>query len=76
MMDKIRVKFIVIIMVLGLIILYILDPLNRQPESNGWISFFLIPIVILSEFNLNQKINLFLRIIAVGLYIYLLVQYF
>lgn len=75
-MKKQTLSIVIFLLVAFLILLYIINPLNRQFEFSGWVSPILLFIVILKLFNRNKKIDVFLRIMGVVIYLVLLAYYF
>lgn len=75
-MKKQRINIVLAILVIGLILLYIINPLNKQIELNGWYSFILLPLVILRFINKIEIVDVVIRVLGVIFYIYLLIYYF
>jgi len=75
-MKKPIINILPAFLVIGLILLYLINPFNKQPELNGWYSFVLLGVVLLRAVNKTRKVDVIIRIFGACFYVYLLINYF
>lgn len=75
-MKKLSFNVLLAILIGGLIFLYIINPLNRLIELNGWYTFILLGIVMLRVVNKSKIIDIIIRIMGVCFFLYLVLNYF
>lgn len=75
-MKKHKLNILSAILIAGLVVLYIINPLNKLIELNGWYSYILFGLVILSAVNKSKIVNIIFRILGASFFIYLLLYYF
>lgn len=75
-MKKQTLNILIVLLVAFLILLYLINPLNRQFEFCGWVSPILLFIIILKLFNRNKKVDTLIRIIGAVIYLTLVAYYF
>lgn len=57
----------------GFVLLYVLDPLNKQIELNVWHTLFILGLVILKLVNKSKIVDVLIRFIGVSFFVYLLI---
>jgi hypothetical protein len=75
-MKKQGQNLLLAILVGGLILLYVINPSNKQLELNGWYTFILIGIVIFRAVNKNKMVDVIIRIFGACFFLYLVLYYF
>lgn len=75
-MKKLRFNTLLAVLISGLILLYVIDPLNSQVELNGWYTFILLGIVILRGLNKSKILDIIIRITGACFFLYLVLSYF
>lgn len=75
-MNKRLTNIVLVFLIVGLILLYIINPLNKEIELNGWFSFVLLALVLLKVVSKNKIVNIIIRLLGACFYLYLLIYYF
>jgi len=75
-MKKLRFNILLAILIGGLILLYVINPLNKQLELNGWYTFILLGILMLRVVNKSKMIDIIIRLIGACFFLYLVIDYF
>lgn len=75
-MKKLKINIILVFLILGLILLYVINPLDRVIEFNEWYSFVLLAAVLLKVVNKNRIVNVIIQLLGACFYLYLLIYYF
>lgn len=68
--------FVLIFLIIGLILIYVINPLDKVIELNGWFSFVLLALVLLKAVSKNKVVNVVIQLLGVCFYLYLLIYYF
>lgn len=64
------------ILIVGLVLLYVINPSNKQLELNGWYTFILLGVVIFRAVNKNKMADVIIRILGACFFLYLVLYYF
>jgi hypothetical protein len=75
-MKKPITNIILVFLIIGLILLYIINPLNKEIELNGWFSLVLLALVLLKVVSKNKIAHVIIRLLGACFYLYLLIFYF
>ena len=75
-MKKLIINIVLLFLIIGLILLYVINPLNKEIELNGWYSFVLLALVLLKVVSKNKIVNIIIQLLGACFYLYLLIYYF
>ncbi len=75
-MRKLIINIVLAFLIIGLVLLYVVNPLNKEIELNGWYSIVLLALVLLKVVSKNKIANIIIQLLGACLYLYLFIYYF